>query len=278
MPKARSTPSRSTPVLTARTADKHTLYEAAVQNPEAEIDFVDRVYTSLRGTHATLVREDFCGTAAAACEWVRRRPANRAIGLDLDAPTLANGVKRHVSKLDAAQQARVTLLKRNVLTPGLEAGNVDAVMAMNFSYWVFRERALLRDYFRTVRESLAKGGVFFLDHYGGYESMQVRPERRRCKGFTYIWDQKKFNPISGEYICHIHFAFRDGSMLKKAFTYHWRLWSLPEVVDILKDAGFKKVTVYWEGDDGNGGGNGIFRAASKAEPCATYITYIAATD
>ena len=278
MPKARSKPSRSKPVLTARTADKHAIYEAAVQNPEAEIDFVDRVYKSLRGKPATLVREDFCGTAAAACEWVRRRTTNRAIGLDLDAPTLANGMKRHVSKLESEQQTRVTLLQRNVLTPGKDASNVDAVMAMNFSYWIFRERALLCEYFRTVRASLAKGGIFFLDHYGGYESMQVRPERRRCKGFTYIWDQKKFNPITGEYVCHIHFAFPDGSMIKKAFTYHWRLWSLPEVIDILMDAGFKSVTAYWEGDDGNGGGNGVFRAAKSAEPCATYITYVSATD
>jgi hypothetical protein len=278
MPKTALSKSRAKPSLTARTADKHAIYEAAVQNPEAEVDFADRVYLKLRGKRATLLREDFCGTAAAACEWVRRRPGNRAVGLDLDAPTLANGVKRHVSKLTPDQQTRVTLLQRNVLSPGRDASNVDAVLAMNFSYWIFRERSLLCDYFRTVRGSLAKGGIFFLDHYGGYEAMQVRPERRRCKGFTYIWDQKKFNPITGEYICHIHFAFRDGSMIKNAFTYHWRLWSLPEVVDILKDAGFKNVTVYWEGDDGNGGGNGVFRAAKSAEPCATYITYIAATD
>ena len=57
------------PVLTARNADRHELYEAAVQNAEAEIDFVDRQFTKLTGRRAGAMREDFCGTANAACEW-----------------------------------------------------------------------------------------------------------------------------------------------------------------------------------------------------------------
>jgi len=272
------TPRRLATPLTARSADKHAVYESAVQNPDAEVDFVDRVFGRLRGRRATLIREDFCGTAATCCEWVRRRKANRAIGLDLHAPTLANGNRRHVSTLTAEQQSRVTLLKRNVLAPGTDASGVDAVLAMNFSYWIFRERAQLLGYFKTVRASLGRDGIFFLDHYGGHEAMQVRPERRRCKGFTYIWDQARLNPIDHDYLCHIHFEFRDGTRLNKAFTYHWRLWSLPEVVDILRDAGFGHVTVYWEGDDGNGGGNGVFRPARRAEPCATYVSYITAHD
>ncbi|MDX2119312.1 MAG: class I SAM-dependent methyltransferase [Planctomycetota bacterium] len=276
--RAARTKNASATALTARTADKHAVYESAVQNPEAEVNFVDRVYTRMRGKRASLIREDFCGTAATCCEWVRRRPTNRAIGLDLHAPTLANGRVRHVAKLPEAAQSRVTLLQRNVMTPGADASGVDAVLAMNFSYWIFRERAQLLEYFRIVRSTLAKGGIFFLDHYGGHEAMQIRPERRRCKGFTYIWDQQRLNPITHEYLCRIHFEFRDGTRMNNAFTYHWRLWMLPEVVDLLRDAGFRHVTVYWEGDDGNGGGNGVFRPATRAEPCATYVTYITAHD
>ncbi len=74
---------RSKPALTAKTADKHILYEASVQCPEAEIDFVEKTFSKIRGRRASVLREDFCGTAATACEWVRRHATNRAVGVDL---------------------------------------------------------------------------------------------------------------------------------------------------------------------------------------------------
>ena len=48
-------------------------------------------------------------------------------------------------------------------------------------------------------------------------------------------------------LCHIHFSFPDGSKIKKAFTYDWRLWTLPEIRELLLEAGFQRATVYWEG-------------------------------
>ena len=58
--------------------------------------------------------------------------------------------------------------------------------------------------------------------------------------------------------CNIHFKFPDGSKIKRAFSYTWRLWTAPELRDMLLDAGFRNVTVYWEGEDDNGEGNGEF--------------------
>lgn len=275
MPRPASKPARKPP-LSARTADRHTLYQLAVQNVESEIDFVDRVYTRLRGRRARRLREDFCGTCASSCEWARRRAENSAVGLDLDRATLDWGREHNLSKLKPAAAARVRTFRRNVLHPPPAARGVDIVLAMNFSYWVFKRRAQLLGYFRTVRASLAPGGLFFLDHFGGWESMKPQQDRRREAGFTYIWDQARYNPITGDYRCHIHFKFKDGTMMRRAFTYDWRLWTLPEVRDLLTEAGFRAVTVYWEGDDGKGGGNGIFRPALYGEPCASFITYLVA--
>jgi SAM-dependent methyltransferase len=154
------------------------LYQLAVQNVESEIDFVDDEYKRLRGRRAAKLREDFCGTANTACEWVRRRPGNVAVGLDLDGPTLEWGRVHNVGVLTPAQQKRVSLLQRDVLTPGREGSGVDVVLAMNFSYWIFQQRAVMLDYFRSVRASLATGGVFFLDHYGGPESMEETRDER----------------------------------------------------------------------------------------------------
>lgn len=264
------------PKLTARTADPFKLYEMAVQSPDAEIDFVDATYRKMRGRHATLLREDFCASGATACEWVKRRSTNRSIGLDLDAAVLRWGEVNNRAPLGEAA-SRVTLLKRDVLEPGAEASGVDIVLSMNFSYWLFQRREQLITYFKTVRKTLAPDGVYFLDAYGGWESMKVMTERRRIKGgFTYVWEQASFDPISNEQVCHISFAFPDKTTIKRAFSYRWRLWTIPEVTEMLSAAGFSNVTVYWEGDDGKGGGNGVFKARKKGEDGPSFIVYLSA--
>ncbi len=268
-------PKRKKSALTAKTADKHNLYERSVQNVEAEIDFVDRVFKKLRGRRADRLREDFCGTGNSCAEWVRRRSTNQAWGLDIDQPTLEWGMKRHVSELSAEQQERIHLLSRDVLD-STAARDMDCILAMNFSYWIFQERAKLAQYFRAVRESLAAGGVFFLDFYGGSEAFLDVEEERPLDGFTYVWEQDKFNPITGRVQCYIHFDFEDGTRMKRAFHYDWRVWTLPELRDLLAECGFGPVTVYWEGDDGKGGGNGVFKPTLKGEACETFVCYIVA--
>jgi hypothetical protein len=106
--------------------------------------------------------------------------------------------------------------------------------------------------------------------------MDSLTETRRVKGgFTYIWDQAVFNPIDHHSLNHIHFRFPDGSKMNKAFTYDWRLWTLPEVRELLSEAGFKNVTIYWEGD-GDGDGDGVFRPKKVVDNQAAWIAYVAA--
>ncbi len=262
----------------AQLADKHVLYEQSVQCVEAEIDFVDKTYKKLRGKRATWLREDFCGTANTSCEWIRRREENRAVGVDLDGPTLAWGRSHHVAALgDKAQ--RLTLHQEDVLevdtlTPH---GPMDVVLAMNFSYWIFAERAVLRSYFQRVLAALAADGLFVLDAYGGPEAHELREETREYDDFSYVWDQDEFSPITHLMQCYIHFEFPDGSKMNRAFSYHWRLWSLPELRDLLLEAGFSNVTVYWEGTEKKSGeGNGVFKPSTIGECCPSWIAYIVA--
>ena len=258
----------------ANKADRHVLYEDSVQCVEAEIDFIDETFKTLRGRKAQLLREDFCGTANTSCEWVRRRKRNRAFGVDLDSEVQQWGKKHHLSKLGQAQE-RVTLLNENVLDVKTET--VDIVLAMNFSYWIFKDRALLGRYFRHVHEGLAEDGVFFLDAYGGSDAYKEMRERTKYDDFTYIWDQASFDPISADMVCKIHFSFPDGSRMKNAFTYDWRLWTLPEIREILLEAGFKRVTIYWQGDDEDSDeGNGEFEPADRGEADEAWIVYIGA--
>ncbi len=260
---------------TAATSDKHELYEQSVQNPEAEGDFIDQVWKERRRRLAHHIREDFCGTAVASVEWVKRRKTNTAIAVDIDAEVLDWGRRRLGQRLDDEQQTRLTLRQGDVLT--VRTDPVDTVMAMNFSYYLFKTRETLGHYFRRVHRALTDDGIFLLDAYGGSDSFLEMQEKRRLEGFTYIWDQAVYNPITGEAINHIHYRFPDGSEIKKAFTYDWRLWTLPEIQELLLEAGFRDVNVYWEGtDEDTGEGNDEFKPTRRGEACQGWIAYLAA--
>ena len=148
---------------------------------------------------------------------------------------------------------------------------------MNFSYWTCRNRPDMLAYFKCSRSTIKPGGIFVLDAYGGYESIQPMEEPRRITGgATYVWDQDSFNPIDNSVVNHIHFEFRDGTKMRKAFTYEWRFWSLLEIQELLAEAGFKKSTVYWEDADDDGEGTGVFRPRKKVENEAAWVAYIVA--
>ena len=253
------------------------LYQESVQNPGFEVKLCNRIYRKFRHVTPRRFREDFCGTALLACEWVKRIPGGTAQGVDIDETTLEWGRQRNVAAL-GSRADRVTLVRDDVVrVRGSREFQPDVVAAVNFSYFVFKTRRKLLAYFRAVRESLAEDGVFILDLYGGPEAQIRQEETTRQSGFTYIWDQDRYNPVTGETLCHIHFRFPDGTRMMKAFTYDWRLWSLPEIRDVLDDAGFERTVVYWEGtDQETGEGNGVYKVSTQGDTAQSWVAYVAA--
>jgi len=260
----------------ARRADRYVLYEKSVQVPEADVRFAGRVFRKRYGRPPRLLREDFCGTAALCCEWVKAHGENRAWGVDLDPEPLAWGREHNLSRLSGPQRERVKLVRGNVLEVPAEE-KTDLTVAFNFSYFVFQERSVLLDYFRQARSTLGAEGILMLDAYGGSDAQRTQVESREIDGFDYVWDQHRFDPIHHHAINHIHFEFPDGSQMSRAFTYDWRLWTLPELRDALLEAGFSDVEVFWEGTDRKTGeGNGVYYRANEALDDPAWIAYLAA--
>jgi len=230
-----------TPTM-AELADRHDLYQQSVQNSEFELDFIEETFKTLVGREARSMREDFCGTAITACEWLKRNPENTVVGVDFDRSVLDWGIEHNLSGLNDEQRSRIELIEEDVLTVTTE--QFDVVQAFNFSYWFFQERQTMLNYFKRVRESLKDDGLLFLDVFGGSECYQTQKEKRKLDGFKYIWEQAEFNSLTNELTCHIHFHFPDKSKLKKAFTYKWRVWGAKELRDILADAGFSTSVLY----------------------------------
>ncbi len=260
--------------FSARTADPHHLYELAVQQPEAECDFIDATYRKKVGRLPATLREDFCASHAVCREWVTRRRTNRACGIDLDQYVLDWGRARQQSTLTPEQRSRITLAKADVLTA--RRTPVDVTVAMNFSYCVFKTRELMLRYLKAAYKGIRPGGMFACDAYGGSGSYVEQQEERHLDGFTYVWDQNVYNPITGEVLNHIHFRFPDRTQLKKAFTYDWRLWTLPELQELLIEAGFRDSVVHWEGTAKDGTGDGVFTPSRRGEACEAWIAYISA--
>ena len=258
---------------TARTADRHILYQKSVQSPKEDVRFFSRRHKLLTGKPLRRFREDFCGTAKLSCEFVKLHEDNTALGIDLDGPTLCWAREKNLSQLDDGQRKRVTLLQKNVLS--VSRPQVQLIAALNFSYWVFKTREDLLEYLKKARGGLVRGGVFLADVYGGPEAQTVQEEETKFTGFSYIWDQHRFDPISNEILCRIHYRFPDGTEMRNAFVYDWRLWSLPELTELMTEAGFRDVHVLWEDTDKDTNeGNGNFRRIRKGHADPAWIAYV----
>jgi len=260
--------------FTAKTADKYVLYQRAVQSAEQDASFLFDTYKSIRGKPARHFREDFCGTCLLSANWVMRGPEFTTESYDIDPEPLAWGLENNLKPLGQSI-ARVAQYQEDARNPSRQAPDVRC--AQNFSYWVFKTRAEMLEYFKGVQADLAGDGIFVIDLHGGPESMQELEEETEMadESFTYVWDQDSINPITGDARLHIHFRFPDGTEITDAFIYDWRLWSIPELKDILLEAGFSSVDCYWEGTDEDGeSGDGIFSLAQEGEACLSYVAYL----
>jgi SAM-dependent methyltransferase len=228
----------------ASLADRYRLYQQAVQDPEPEVGFMQRVYRRARGRAAYSFREDFCATALLATTWVKGHHQRTAIGVDISEEPLAWGRAHVLDPEPVHVRDRVKLVRANVLD--VTEPRVDVVGAFNFSYCIFKTRRELVSYFRRAHESLKSDGVFFCDLFGGTEAIIPLSEERSCGSFTYVWEHANYNPINNEILCHIHFRFHDGSEIREAFSYDWRLWTIPEVRECLIEAGFRDTQVWWD--------------------------------
>lgn len=269
--------------------DKYWHYTRSVQDPQHQVAALAAIYRDARARapegdaaapgrgEARVLREDFCGTFANCCAWVALGTDRIAHAVDLDPEPLAYGRERLLPGLAEPDRARVHVHQRDVLEPDLP--RADIICALNFSYYLLRARADLGRYFRGCRDALEAGGVLVLDVLGGPDNHDVceeitdRPEH----GFKYYWDQTSFDPITHEATFHIHFKRQGEARRERVFSYQWRLWTLPELRDLLSECGFSRVEVLWEGEGEDGEGDGVFTPAEHAEPCSCWNAYIVAS-
>lgn len=279
-------PRTPTPRPLAR-IDRHSLYEVAVQGVEWDLDFLERVWRKRHpGREPRRFREDFCSTAALATGWVLRGRDRQAWAVDHDPEPLA-WAREHRLRHVRAAASRVHLVRGDVREPRRPL--VDVACALNFSWWVFHERKDLLRYLRAARRGLAPGGVLVLNLFGGGRAERALIERTRKRAengpdgtmlpaFTYVWQQASFSAVDRRLVAHIHFELRDGTQLTRAFTYDWRMYTLPELRDAMREAQFRDFEVWSEGWDARAKrGNGTLYRRIRLDNKDTWIAYVVAT-
>lgn len=256
---------------------RYELYEASVQDPEGDVDRFLAFHAELVGGRPQLLREDFAGTFKISAAWVNRRAHHRALALDLDPEPLASGKRRHLSALPSEAQSRLEVREQDVRTVTSPAA--DLCIAGNFSSFIFKTDELMLEYFRAVRESLCADGIFLLEIAGGPGLVQEGEEPRTIyrngrKWFTYVWHQQAFNPVNHDVRYGIHFDLKGGHRVENAFTYDWRLWTIPELRALLREAGFADTLVYMEGEDEDGESTGVYEITERAPNNYAWLAYV----
>lgn len=257
-----------TPPPASPAPHKLTLYTHAVQQPWLMVNWLVNTYTLFhQGRWPVVLREDFAGAAAIATAWAAHDPQHIAIAVERDRATHAFATRRAraLAATNALDLDHLFMLHADVmaalprtLPPARRVPRPDITTATNFSINYLHTRATLIAYLKKTRRELAPQGMFMLDTYQGpgawrtsTQTNHISPsEESGVPPFDYHWRQVSVNHVTGIVKNAIDFTLHDGRTIKNAFTYHWRLWSIPELLDALADAGFHDPAVWHDSHDG----------------------------
>ncbi len=218
--------------------DRHALYQLCAQSPTRDV----KVLAAIHAHKPRTLGEDFCGTAALSSAWVELSSRHRAIAVDHDAATLAR----------STPHPRIKLIHADARRP---RDPTDLIAVLNFSICELHDRATLIAYLRHARRRLTPSprACFVCDIYGGSDAFFTGSIHQKFTGpsgqrIRYSWEQRTADPLTGRVINAMHFDVRHKGAapfaFHDAFVYDWRLWSVPELRDALRDAGFTRTEVF----------------------------------
>jgi SAM-dependent methyltransferase len=243
--------------------DKYEHQAATRRSPEDVARILDDLYRESHGegARATTLREDYCGTLANCCAWVGLDSERRAVGVDQDVEALEYGRARHLARLEPAERERVEVLEQD---PARTDAPADVIATLNYSLFGLKTRPELLTYLQNCRRTLAPEGALVLEWFGGLAVRKANVERTKFPGFTYVVEQEGFDPVTHEAAFRVDVNRRGEKKQVDLFTYDWRIWSVPELIDALTDAGFADVRTYSEQEPSGADRFGDFVPAERA--------------
>lgn len=216
------------------------LYESCCQRPALMADALARIH----GGDARGLHEDFCGSAAVSRAWCRI-PGKRAVATDTNVDVIAFAQSR-------AHGLSTQFLCASVLNAPAPNADADVIFAGNFSVGELHDRADLLRYLSLCRARVREGGVCVCDVFGAQPRTRGGSLRRMVdlgagRTVEYTWEQRSWDPWTSRVLCAIHFrVIEQGDVVESipnAFEYNWRVWGVAELMDAMKEAGFRHTSV-----------------------------------
>jgi hypothetical protein len=250
------------------------LYERTVLSAAHEAYFVVRAFADAFARTPTDLREDFAGTAAVAVRFVRNGEGRRATAVDKDAVALAYGERVHKGGLSSHVRERIRLVVGDVCA--IESGPHDVIHVGNASHNAIKDPHALADYFTRAYARLGHEGLFIVEVFGGtvHTEPGIVDDETRTHGVVHRFHSAALDPVTRGRVYFIDFVDDDGTVLDRAFTYDWRMWTLDELEPLLRAAGFADVSFYVEPRDAAGAPAGEFARVREAPKGERFVCYL----
>ncbi|XVF05192.1 hypothetical protein REPUB_Repub05bG0150600 [Reevesia pubescens] len=236
---------------------KFLLYQQSVQSPKGDISYLQKFFLMYVGGRLPLhLQEDFCGTALFRISLfhgnVLKSHEAKLVSF------MPQELIRNIQLEESDNNSKIAAIDPNMHEGSTSLSNEesikaeskipaqDIVCAFNYSCCCLHKHTELVLYFKHVLEALSrKGGIFVMNLYGGMSSEQSLRLQKRFPNFRYTWEQAEFDIIERKTRISLQFHLqKKQKRLRHAFSYSWRLWSLPEINDCLEEAGFRSV-LFW---------------------------------
>jgi predicted RNA methylase len=262
---------------------RHDLYELAVTNALPMAGFLFAVHQNGAPRPPVALREDFSGTAALARGWLALNARHRAIAVDRDKRVLHRAIEVLGSAITSmrfttraadvlATNDRADILAATNFPLGYFHSRTDLLTYLRHARRCTNKHGIfVADLYggsNALDLGITSRRVLGPRPWGSDQAIGSAPgttpksssrrkaratQRANAAALLYHWEQAAANPTNNLVTNHIHFelpprsAFNATSRtrhIRNAFTYHWRLWSIPELRDAMLDAGFARVEIY----------------------------------
>lgn len=234
--------------------EKYNLYKLSVYNPgKIDIEGIKKLFIDLKTRNPSTFREDFCGVFDLSMEWVNSSVYHKATAIDLDnEPTEWSKGEHKYKQMSSNRQNRLTIINDDCRHVDIAPDSIDIAFAGNWSQQILKTRNDMIAYCKNVYDSLSEDGILMIDGITAlgfpYEGeAESRVYKYNGCYYKYIFEQDPVDPFTHLGQCKIHFI--KDNKIATPFHYPWRSWMLPEMTDILKDAGFKAVRMFAYVDD-----------------------------
>jgi SAM-dependent methyltransferase len=273
--------------VASKAMGKLELYRWAVQDPVGQVNCLAGIYQRYRRRLPKRLREDFAGTSADCVHWLWRG-GELAVAVDIDGPTLRFARRRARRILGDRDVRRLQFVRADVLRVlPPKVPRVDVVSVGNFSIFLLPDRSALRAYFRGAWRGLRREGMVAVLAFGGPGFLGPRVKRRRVArtalyavepppdAFDYYWEQLGFDAVGGRLDCRMHFITgrrRERRSWRNAFRYTMRVWTLPELTDAMKEAGFTRTEVWYQPAARRR--NAVMRPVERIDSRRDWVAYV----